>query len=165
MQSSVERHAQWLAAMRPAMPEAWQRVIDAVVRSAEEVRRALGGGLGRAVYAVALEHELRLRGLAVERDRPVRLRYKGLDLPEQHLELVVNGLVAVEVRAGAEINEVHAEHLDGLIRAADLPLALLVNFDGALIRNSVYRRFNRVATAALPLVGALPADEGENEGL
>jgi GxxExxY protein len=49
-----------------------------IVDAAIEVHRELGGpGLVEDVYEEALEEELRLRGIFVERQLPVRIVYKG----------------------------------------------------------------------------------------
>jgi GxxExxY protein len=47
-----------------------------------------------------LAHELHLRGLRVERQRPVPLRYKGILLDcGYRLDLVVDGALVVEIKA------------------------------------------------------------------
>ena len=49
-----------------------------IVDAAIEVHREIGGpGLIEDVYEEALEEELRLRGIKVERQLPVRVKYKG----------------------------------------------------------------------------------------
>lgn len=129
----------------------WHVLMEAVIAAAEEVHGALGQGLAREAYAMALRHECGLRGLAVEGNRVVRMRYKHIELPEQRLDAVVNGLAGVEVAAG-EAGDAAASRLEALLRAADLPLGLVIDFSAAQVRNSVFRRFNRVASASLALV-------------
>ena len=52
-----------------------------IVGAAIEVHRELGGpGLLEDVHEEALEEELKLRGLLVERQLPVRIVYKGRTL-------------------------------------------------------------------------------------
>lgn len=154
--SSSKKFEQWRAAMRPALPEGWQRLVDEIVRAAEEVQAVLGPGLAAAVYEVALGHELPLRGLAVEK-RTVALKYKGAELPAQELSLVVNGLAAVDVRVGQAAG-VHFEQQMGRLRAADLPVGLVIDFGVLQVRYGVYRNVNRVASAAL---GLFPPISGE----
>lgn len=52
----------------------------AVVDAAFEVRRNLGPGLLESAYETALAHELRLRGIGVERQVPVYMTYKGEEI-------------------------------------------------------------------------------------
>ncbi len=50
-----------------------------IVDAAIEVHRDLGGpGLLEDIYEEAMAQELRLRGMSVERQLPVRLSYKGV---------------------------------------------------------------------------------------
>lgn len=151
MQTGSEKFDQWRAAMLPPVPMPWHVLMEAVVAAAAEVHGALGQGLAREAYAMALRHELELRGLAVEGDREVRMRYKHIELPALRLDVVVNGLVGVEV-ANGEVGDAAVSRLDALLLAADLPLGLVIDFTAAQVRNSVCRRFNRVATASLALV-------------
>ena len=149
-----EKFEQWRAAMRPPLPDGWQRLADEIVRAGEEVQRVLGWGLNAAAYEAALRHELALRGLAVE-GRTIPVSYKGVELPAQRLALVVNGLVSVEVRVGAELSETRLEPVLERLRAADLPVGLVINFGVAMLRHGVQRTVNRVATAALGLLPPL----------
>jgi GxxExxY protein len=158
MQTSSEKHSQWLAAMRPAMPDAWHRLVETIIGAGEEVHGVLGPGMTRESCEEALHHELGLRGLAVERGRVVRMRYKHIELPEQRLDLVVNGLAAVDVRSVEEVGGVAVAHFDAMLRAADLPVGVLLNFNTVQVRHGAYRRLNRVATAALALFPPLPAE-------
>ena len=72
-----------------------------IVDAAIEVHRELGGpGLLEDVYEEALAEELRLLGLKVERQLPVRIIYKGRVLRRPlRLDLKVEGLVLVDAKA------------------------------------------------------------------
>ncbi len=157
--SSSERFEQWRAAMRPALPEPWHRLVEEIIRAAEEVRCVLGAGLSVGAYEAALRHELSLHGMTVEA-RAIPMTYKGVELPAQRMELVVNGLVSVEVRIAAELSQVRVEPVLERLRAADLPLGVVINFGVALLRHGVQRSVNRVATAALGLLPPLEVEGG-----
>jgi GxxExxY protein len=152
MQTSSEKYDQWRAAMLPAVPMPWHVLMEAVIAAAEEVHAALGQGLSREAYAMALRHECGLRGLAVEGERAVRMRYKHVELPVQRLDAVVNGLVGVEVATGGA-GDGDVSRLDALLRAADLPLGLAIDFSATQVRHGAFRRFNRIASASLALIG------------
>jgi GxxExxY protein len=75
-------------------------VSQAVIGAAIEVHRHLGPGLLESLYEAALCRELWLRGLKVERQVPVRVSYKGVELGNQvRLDLLVNSVVVVEVKS------------------------------------------------------------------
>src|SRR5882672_193511 len=72
-----------------------------IVDAAIEVHRELGGpGLIEDLYEEALAEELRLRGLAVERQLPVRIVYKGRVLRKPlRLDMKVGRIVLVDNKA------------------------------------------------------------------
>jgi|SoiMethySBSTD1v2_1073268.scaffolds.fasta_scaffold754045_1 GxxExxY protein len=157
--TSSERLHERLAAARLAVPDQWHFLTEAVIEGAEEVHATLGPGLSRESYAAALRHELALRGLAVEAGREIERWYKGVELPRQRLELVVNGLVAVELASADTDVQLGLARLGAQLFAADAPIGLLINFDAGLLRNGVYRRLNAEATAARALPPASEAIE------
>jgi PD-(D/E)XK nuclease superfamily len=53
-----------------------ERIIGAAIR----VHKALGPGLLESAYEACLEHELKDDGLTVERQKPLRLEYRGVQL-------------------------------------------------------------------------------------
>jgi iron complex transport system substrate-binding protein len=159
MQTSNERFQEWRESMQPQIPVPWRTLVETIVRGAEEVHTALGAGAERDWCEAALAHELGLRGLAVERRRRVAAQYKEVELPERELGLVVNGLVAIDVMANDSAAEGDALRLQALIKAADLPMGLVIDFGAAGLRNGVYRRLNRTATESLKLVTEEPRAE------
>ena len=79
-----------------------------IVMSAIEVHRTLGGpGLLESVYEEALVWELEQRGLNVQRQMTVPIRYKGVPLSSPlRLDLLVHDKVIVECKALAKYNKV-----------------------------------------------------------
>jgi GxxExxY protein len=150
--TSSEKFQEWRETMQPPIPPPWRNLIETITRAAEEVHEFLGPGLARESCVAALAHELSLRSLAVGRDLPVTLRYKGIELPARHLDLVVNELVAIDVRSDNQSGEAEAAQLLGLLRGADLPIGLVIDFGVVKLRNGIYRRLNRAASAALTLL-------------
>ena len=70
-----------------------------VVDAAIEVHRHLGPGLLESAYEECLSRELGIRGLSLERQKPVPVTYKGLNLDCCYrLDIVVEGLVVVELK-------------------------------------------------------------------
>ncbi len=124
------------------IPDAWNRLTESVISAAMEVHSLLGPGLAEKLYEEALCHELTLRGLSYERQLTVRLKYKGIVLPEQRLDLVVEQLVIVELKAIERVPEVHLATLVGYLTATNLPLGLLINFHAARLKDGLSRRIN-----------------------
>lgn len=143
--------------MRMAVPDEWNSLTESIIGAAIEVHRALGPGLLEKVYEEAFVYELQLRGLRVQRQRSIHLRYKQIVLPEQKLDVFVNGLVVVELKSAEEVSDTHLAQLTSYMRAADAPLGLLINFNHARLIDGVYRRINPSAAAARALTHPVPS--------
>ena len=72
-----------------------------IIGAAIEVHRTLGGpGLLESIYESALCHELVLRGLRIQRQKPVQVVYKGVAIREPlFIDILVEDKVLVEVKA------------------------------------------------------------------
>ncbi len=76
--------------------------------SAFAVHRELGPGLLESVYEAVLAAELLQRGLSVERQVPVTIRYKGMTFDEAfRADLVVEEKVIVELKSVERVREAH----------------------------------------------------------
>jgi GxxExxY protein len=118
-------------------------VSQAVIGSAIEVHRCLGAGLLESVYETALCRELWLRGLRVERQVPVRVVYKGVELESQvRLDLLVNSVVVVEVKSVDRLAPIHRAQLLTYLRLTNHAVGLLLNFNVELLKHGVRRVLN-----------------------
>ena len=115
-----------------------------IVDAAIEVHRELGGpGLLEDVYEEALAEELRLRGLKVERQLPVRITYKGRVLSKPlRLDMKVEGLVLVDNKAVTEWNPIFEAQMQTYLRLTGLKLGLVINFGEQLVKNGIRRVVN-----------------------
>ncbi len=145
------------AALRMVIPAEWNELTESIIGAAIEVHRELGPGLLEKIYEEAFDYELRLRGMRVRRQIPIRLKYKGIELPEQKLDIVVNELVVVELKAVESVSDVNLAQLVSYLCAADAPLGLLINFNMVLLTRGVYRRINPAASAAKALQTVSPS--------
>ena len=114
-----------------------------VVDAAFQIHSKLGPGLLETVYEVVLAHELRKRGLEVQRQIPVPITYEGLTFEEGfRADLVVNGVVVVELKSIETVAKVHKKQLLTYLRLMDCKLGLLINFGDTLIKNGISRVVN-----------------------
>jgi GxxExxY protein len=116
----------------------------AVIGAAIEVHKVLGGpGLLEDVYEEALCHELGLRGLIVRRQVNLAICYKGKELEKRlRIDIVVNDLLIVEVKAVETFNEVYKAQLLTYLRLSGERLGLVLNFGEMLIKQGVHRVVN-----------------------
>ena len=108
-----------------------------------DVYNELGPGLLESVYEEALAFELQKRGLQVDRQMEVPIRYKGNELKTPlRLDLLVNNLVIVELKSVEEMKPVFAKQLLTYLRLLDKRVGLLVNFNTNNLRESIKRIVN-----------------------
>ena len=116
-----------------------------VIGAAIEVHRILGPGLLESTYELALEHELRLRGIAVERQKAIKLDYKGVTLGDWfRLDLLVDDWLIVEVKAVDSLQPIHEAQLLTYLRLSGKRLGLLINFNVAVLKTGIRRVANEL---------------------
>jgi GxxExxY protein len=115
-------------------------VTEEIIGAAIEVHRELGPGLLESAYEICLAHELAARGLRVERQVPLPVRYKGVELDcGYRLDLVVEGAVIIELKAVKGFEPIHTAQLLTYLRLSDQRVGLLLNFNVALLKQGIKR--------------------------
>jgi GxxExxY protein len=116
-----------------------------IIGAAIEVHKTLGPGLLESIYEDALEIELGRCGLTLARQVGVTANYKGHPLPTVlRLDLCVNDLVIVEIKSVDRLLPIHQAQLLSYLRLANKKLGLLINFNSALLKNSIRRIVNNL---------------------
>jgi GxxExxY protein len=114
-----------------------------VVDSAVLVHRELGPGLLESVYEQVLALELSGRGLFVERQVPVDIRYREQVISVGfRADIVVERSVILELKSVEKVNNVHKKQLLTYLRLADFKLGYLLNFGEELMKNGITRSVN-----------------------
>jgi len=101
-----------------------ERIIGAAIR----VHTELGPGFLESLYEEALSVELRLLGIGFERQKPVPIFYRAQPIGEHRVDLLVAGVIVVELKAIAALEKVHYAILRSYLKALGLSHALLFNF-------------------------------------
>lgn len=113
--------------------------VDAMI----EVHRELGPGLLENSYEHCLLFELAERGLKVERQVPLPLRYKGVELDVGYrLDLWVERRLIIEVKSVEALMPVHLAQVITYLKLTDCRLGLLVNFNEKLVKQGIRRVVN-----------------------
>lgn len=116
-----------------------------ILAAAIEVHRELGPGLLESVYEVVLARELSSRGLAVERQVPVPIVYKGLRFEEGfRADLIVAGKVLLELKSVERVTQAHKKQVQTYLRLTGLNLGYLLNFGEAVLKEGITRCVNRL---------------------
>jgi GxxExxY protein len=117
-----------------------------IIGAAIEVHKTLGGpGLLESVYEEALAWELELRGLLVERQVHVPIRYKNKNLATPlRLDMLVEKQVVVEVKATTQYNSIFEAQTLTYLRLMDLRVGLVINFGERVVRRGIHRVANGI---------------------
>ncbi|HYG74099.1 MAG TPA: GxxExxY protein [Planctomycetota bacterium] len=114
-----------------------------IVDAAYKVHTALGPGLLESAYHGALLYELRKRKLKVQTKVQLPVRYEEVDLGIGYeMDLLVEDLVVVELKAVEEIHPVHKRQLFTYLKLSGKRLGLLINFGDVLIKDGISRVVN-----------------------
>jgi len=133
--------------------EAPQReVTEKIIGAAIEVHRLLGPGLLESVYQQSLQIELTLRGIRFEAQAPVALVYKGdVVAAPLKLDLLVEDVVIVEIKALQTLEPVHTAQLLTYLRLTGLTSGLLLNFHEVTLKQGIQRVSNSLRPSAFSL--------------
>jgi GxxExxY protein len=111
-----------------------------ILAAATEVHKQLGPGLLESAYEECLCHELSLRGLALRRQVPLPVTYKGVLLDcGYRLDLVVAEKVVLELKSVEAVSSLHKAQLLTYLRLSGKRVGLLLNFNVALLKNGITR--------------------------
>lgn len=112
--------------LKPTMPH--QDITGQIIGAFYQVYNALGYGFSEKVYENALTLELRQRGLIVEQQKPIRVYYAHECVGEFYVDLAVEHMVLVELKAVPELKPVHEAQLLNYLKSSRFELGLLLNF-------------------------------------
>jgi GxxExxY protein len=122
------------------LPESTERVGRAVIGSAVAVHRALGPGLLESAYEICLAHELERRGNAALWQMALPVVYEAVKLEAGYrVDLMVDGVVVVEVKSVDTLAPVHEAQLLTYLRLSGRRLGFLIIFVFPFARISTQR--------------------------
>ena len=103
-------------------------VTQKVIGCAYTVSNHLGSGFLEKVYENALAHELRKGGLGVEQQYPIQVWYDGTVVGEFFADILVGGVVLVELKTVRSLDDAHLAQCLNYLKATGLKVCLLINF-------------------------------------
>jgi len=114
-----------------------------IIAAAIDVHRALGPGLLESAYMQCLRYELGARKMPFSCEVVIPLSYKGIELDQGYrVDLIVENTVVVEVKSVATVMPVHRAQVLTYLKLTSCPIGLLINFNEALLVDSVHRILN-----------------------
>jgi GxxExxY protein len=111
-----------------------------IIGAAIEVHKQLGPGLLESAYEECLAHELQLRNLTVERQKPVPVVYKQTKLEcGYRIDLLIEGRIVVELKSVDGLAPIHDAIILTYLRLSGHRLGLLINFNVSVLKNGIGR--------------------------
>ena len=112
----------------------------AVIGACIEIHRELGPGLLESAYEECLAYELSKAGIRFERQRPLPVRYKEVQLDcGYRLDFVIENELIVELKAVTELHPIYEAQLLTYLKLDRKPLGLLINFNVPVLNKGVKR--------------------------
>ena len=105
-----------------------EQLTHSVIGAFFEVYNTLGFGFLEQVYVRALAIELRQRGHVVDLEGSTSVSYKGIQVGWQRLDMVVDGVLVVEIKSTMELHSAARRQLLNYLCATRLELGLLLHF-------------------------------------
>ena len=128
---------------RPATERQENDISGKIIGAAIEVHKMLGPGLLESAYEECLCCEMALRGIKFERQVPLPLNYKGVNLDcGYRLDLLVEDKVIVELKSIETLEPIHDAQLLTYLRLRNAWLGLIINFNVIMLKDGVRRLVN-----------------------
>jgi GxxExxY protein len=108
--------------------EELNKITERIIGCAYKVSNALGIGFIEKVYENAHALEMRKEGLKVVLQHPIKVLYDGVIVGEFFVDMLVQDVVLVELKAVSALNSEHLAQSFNYMRASGLPTCVLINF-------------------------------------
>jgi GxxExxY protein len=115
------------------------RLMSQTIGCAIAVHRVLGPGFLESIYRKAMCIELESRNLAYEKERSMRVIYRGVEIPGQRVDFIIEGLIVLEIKAVVRLDQVHRAQLISYLKTTGLHGGLLINFRVPLLKDGIRR--------------------------
>src|SRR5262245_29057272 len=128
-------------AEKTVMNELTERIVGAAI----EVHKVLGPGLLESAYEGCLAHELSLANISFERQAPLPVTYKSLQLDcGYRIDFLVEKTLVLELKAVEGLQSIHEAQLLAYLKLGGWPIGLLINFNVSLLKKDIKRMVHNV---------------------
>ena len=109
-----------------------------IIGCAMKVHRAIGLGFPEIIYQRSLLIELRKSGMFCETEVEKEVFYEGIKVGSRRLDLIIDKLVIVELKAITEIEPICHNQILNYLKVFNIEVGLLLNFGNTSLQ---YKRF------------------------
>jgi len=116
------------------------RITETIIGAAMAVHRELAPGLLESAYEACVAYELAERGTAVEQQKALPVKYRGVKLDcGYRIDLLVEGKVIVELKAVERLEPIHEAQLLSYLKLSGCKVGLLINFNVKVLKSGIRR--------------------------
>jgi GxxExxY protein len=111
-----------------------------IIGCAIDVHKELGPGLLESAYEECLAFDLTNRGLKIERQKPVPIKYKEIKLEcGYRIDILVEDKIVLELKSVEAFNPVHEAQILTYLKFAEKKIGLLINFNVLRLKEGIKR--------------------------
>jgi len=104
-----------------------------------QLHKEIGFGFSEKVYQAALAILLEELGMVVEQQKPIKVYFHKKVVGEYVADMVVNGVVLLELKSVEKLTDVHSAQLLNYLKSTEIEVGLLLNFGPeAEFRRKIY---------------------------
>lgn len=117
-----------------------EELTSRILAAAIEVHRELGPGLLESAYEKCLCRELELGRIPFQRQVPLPVVYKGINLDCGYdMDVVVDRKVVLELKAVETLLPIHEAQLLTYLKLGNYRVGLLINFNVPVLKDGIKR--------------------------
>ncbi|MHB8207562.1 GxxExxY protein [Mucilaginibacter sp.] len=112
-----------------------------IIGCAMKVHSALGSGFQEVIFQNALEIEMTDQNISFVREKEMPIHYKCIPIGNRRVDFFVESSIMVELKATANLEDVHLAQAINYLEAYNVQTGLLINFGGQSL--TFKRLFNK----------------------
>jgi len=101
---------------------------DKIIKVFYEIHNELGYGFSEKIYQKAFGIALRQIGLKVDEQVPIKVYFRGQEIGEYFVDMVINDVILLELKAVAHIIEEHEAQLLNYLKSTEVEVGYVMNF-------------------------------------
>jgi GxxExxY protein len=125
--------------LKSPLSDAAEAAMTRVIGCAIAVHRDLGPGFLESIYKKAMCIALTDADIAFECEKVIDVIYSGIAIPGQRVDLIVEGVIIVELKSVKRLQEIHEAQVLSYLKTTGLRGGLLVNFRVPVLRQGLKR--------------------------
>jgi GxxExxY protein len=126
--SGVSAMHQFGTGQKPIFQGKHSDLSDKIIKVFYEIHNELGYGFSEKIYQKAFGIALRQIGLKVDEQVPIKVYFRGQEIGEYFVDMVINDVILLELKAVAHIIEEHEAQLLNYLKSTEVEVGYVMNF-------------------------------------